>query len=531
MWQSVRLFCSGTTMTTTLGDLVRLHGAKRPDHPYLQFEDRTDTFGYLDEVTNRLAGGLTSAGVTVGDRVALLAKNNPACFELMFAAAKCNAVFVPINWRLTASEVATIVRDSQAKVLVVESEFVPCLSDISSQESHVGTIVVLGRSNEYPSYEEWVQEFEPIDTGLQAQPEDVCLQLYTSGTTGTPKGAQLTNESLLGHMASSATLWGYDSESVNLVVSPLFHVGGTGTALLSILNGATTVLLREVNVEEIKRVFSAHRVTNTLLVPAIIQLLIDDPDIKAVDWSTLRTLMYGASPISETLLRKAMNIMDCDFVQLYGITETSGCVSCLSPVDHDPVERPELLRSCGKPLPWVEVKIVDPDSLQTLPAHEAGEIWARSTQNMLGYWNQSEATDAAITADGWFRTGDAGYFDDEGFLYLHDRIKDMIVSGAENIYPAEVENALMGYPGIADVGVIGVPDERWGETPKAVVVLVEGSPATADDIIAYCRTQMAGFKCPTSVDFVAALPRNPSGKILKRELREPYWQGRERRVG
>jgi long-chain acyl-CoA synthetase len=244
--------------------------------------------------------------------------------------------------------------------------------------------------------------------------------------------------------------------------------------------------------------------------------------------------MYGASPISDTVLRQAMAVMRCDFVQLYGATEHSGCLTHLAAEDHDPEQRPGLLRSCGRPLPWVELAVVDPDTRRPVPAHAVGEVVARSTQVMSGYWRRPAETHAAITPDGWLRTGDAGYLDADGYLYLHDRIKDMIVSGAENIFPAEIENVLMQHPAILDAAVIGVPHERWGEAPHAIVVLRDGyvlDSELEEQIIAACRASLAGYKCPRSVEAVAELPRNPAGKVLKRTLREREWAGHERRIG
>jgi acyl-CoA synthetase (AMP-forming)/AMP-acid ligase II len=266
-------------------------------------------------------------------------------------------------------------------------------------------------------------------------------------------------------------------------------------------------------------------------VPAMLQFLCMVPHAAEHDYSGLRSIVYGASPITTDVLVKAIETFQCDFIQVYGLTETTGAITQLNPEDHDPNgPRAQLLRSAGKPYPWVELKIANPEDGGELPRGGVGELWTRSVQNMKGYWNKPEATAASFTDDGWFKSGDAGYMDEEGFVFLTDRIKDMIVSGGENVYPIEIENVLAQHAAVADVAVIGVPDDHWGETVKAVVVKAEGTEPTAEELIDFCRDKLAGFKRPTSVDFAEMLPRNPSGKLLKRELREPYWQGRERNI-
>jgi long-chain acyl-CoA synthetase len=247
------------------------------------------------------------------------------------------------------------------------------------------------------------------------------------------------------------------------------------------------------------------------------------------DTSSLRTVVYGASPITDDVLLRALSRFGCEFIQVYGMTESTGSITQLDGVDHDPTNKPTLLRSCGKPYAWIDIRIVGADG-SLAPIGAVGELWTRSTQNMAGYWNNPAATAAAVTADGWLKTGDAGYLDDDGYLYLVDRVKDMIVSGAENVYPAEVENALMTHPDVRDVAVIGVPDEKWGEAVKAVIVPSAGASPAEADLIAFARERLAGYKLPKSIDFTTELPRNPSGKLLKRQLREPYWTGVERRV-
>jgi len=520
----------------TLAGVVRRHAAERAQHTWMEFEGRTLTYADLGERTDRVAAGLVAAGVTpTGDgagRVAVLAKNHPAILELLIGAVKCGAVGLPVNWRLAAPEVSYIVGHSRASVLVVGPEFVETVVKIEPELGEVTTILQLGDGGHYPSYETWLAAQPAEDPGHEDGPDDVILQLYTSGTTGLPKGVQLTNASVLGRMGEMCEYWRIDAESTSLLAMPLFHIGGTGMVLLALLPGATTVMLPEVDPVRIAKIIPERRITNVFLVPAVIQFVLDAPGTEDADWSCLRAILYGASPITDVVLRRAMERFRCDFIHLYGITETSGTVTQLQPGFHDPSGRPELLRSCGRPFPWNELLVVDPDnpdSREMLADGEVGEILIRSVQVMKGYWRQPSETAAAITPDGFFRSGDAGYFRD-GFLYLHDRIKDMIVSGGENIYPVEIENVLAGHPAVADVAVIGVPHERWGETPKALIVLRAGTSVDEQEVIEYCRERLARFKCPTSISVEESLPRNPSGKLLKREMREPYWAGSERRI-
>jgi acyl-CoA synthetase (AMP-forming)/AMP-acid ligase II len=316
-------------------------------------------------------------------------------------------------------------------------------------------------------------------------------------------------------------------EDVSLVAMPSFHIGGVGYGVWGLYGGARLVIVSEFDPADALEIIEREGVTKTFMVPAAIRMCVQHPKAADTDFSKLDYVMYGASPIPLDLLREALATFQCGFVQLYGMTETTGAATYLPPQDHD-VNGNERMRSAGKPYPGVRLKIVD-DENRELPVREVGEICIYSPANMLGYWNLPEATRNTLI-DGFIHTGDAGYLDEDGYVYVHDRVKDMIVSGGENIYPAEVESALFGHPAIADVAVIGVPDERWGEAVKAIVVCKPGMSASADEIIGYARSRIAGFKCPKTVDFIAELPRNPSGKILKRDLRKPYWEGRDRQV-
>jgi len=306
-----------------------------------------------------------------------------------------------------------------------------------------------------------------------------------------------------------------------------FHIGGSGWALVGLYAGAQNVLAREFDPPAILQLIAEFGVTKAFFVPAMILFLLQAPQCANTDFSSLELIAYGASPAPIELLRNALKTFGCEFAQVYGLTETTGAITYLPPEDHSE-DATERLKSCGKPMASVEIRIFDAMGRELAPG-EVGEVVCRTPQIMLGYWNLPEATQAAIR-DGWFHTGDAGYMDRDGYLYIYDRVKDMIISGGENIYPAEVENALFGHPAIADVAVIGVPDAKWGEAVKAVVVRKPGAAVSVQELIEFARARIAGFKLPSSIDFVDALPRNPSGKILKRELRKPYWGDQDRQV-
>jgi long-chain acyl-CoA synthetase len=485
--------------------------------------------------SSQVAHALLAEGVGPQDRVAILDKNSVAFFEVLFGAAQINAVPVPVNWRLAPPEMAEIINDAEAGVLVVDVSFAGQVVAFEDRLRTVRRILVVGGDDAsgtgHGGYDGWVAGRPADDPGAEAGPDDVALQLYTSGTTGLPKGVMLTNGSLDAGQASCGSVLEIGDGDVNLVAMPLFHIGGTGWSLVSLARGVHTVVEREVDPDAILAVIGEQRVSHVFLVPAAIMMLLGAPACATADFSTLRYMAYGASPISERVLTAAMDAFGCRFVQLYGLTETTGAITSLAPDEHDPQgPHPHRLRSCGVPFDGVELRIVDPATGDDAPARSPGELWTRSAQNMKGYWHNPEATAATIGPDGWLRTGDVAYFDADGFVYLHDRVKDMIVTGGENVYPAEVENALMSHPAVADCAVFGVPSERWGEAVKAVVVLSPGKEVAPDELIAFARGRIAGYKVPRSVDFAGGLPRNPTGKVLKKELREPYWQGIDRRI-
>ena len=502
-------------MSYRVVSMVRDHARDRGPAPALIGAGRTFTFAELDARSSQVAQGLLAAGLGHGSRVGYVGKNAPEFFEVLFGALKIGAVICPANWRLTPGEIAAVLTDAQAELTVLDAEFTAIGAELPGVIVHTGL-----------EYEEWLAALPADDPGFVGAPDDVVMQLYTSGTTGVAKGVQLDNANFAVFDRMTGP-WQLDESSVNLAPMPFFHIGGSGWALAGLFAGARTIVIRDIDPVALVELIERERVTNAFIVPAVLQFLCAVPGAAARDYSALRRIAYGASPITTHALNEARATFQAPLCQVYGMTETTGAITQLDPADH---ERPELLRSAGRPYAWVTIKIVEPATLAELPPGEVGEVWISTPQNTRGYWNRPSETERLLTGDGWLRSGDAGYLDAEGYLFLTDRIKDMVVSGGENIYPIEVEEVLAGHPDIADVAVIGVPDEKWGETVKAIVVLRPGATLTATQVLDYGKEHLPGFKRPRSVDLVEALPRNPSGKILKKELRAPYWKGLTRNI-
>lgn len=510
-------------MTYRLADEPRRHALERPNAPALTGRGRTLTYGELDERTNRLANVLSGRGVVPQARIAVLDRSAPQVIEVLFAAAKIGAVTVPANWRLAPSELADVLADAGAVVLFYHGSFEDSAKYLSEHVPSLRHLIRIDGDGEY-DYESLMAAADETDPGWTGAANDVVLQLYTSGTTAKPKGV-LSSNANLGACTQTGAPWGFDSSSVSLCAMPLFHIGGLGWVLVGMASGAHNVIVPEFTPESLLEDLEQYRITNTFLVPSVIGMLVDVPSAPERDFTALRSIAYGSSPITPAVLKRALLTFDRPLFQVYGLTETHGAITQLDAVDHSTEgDRVHLLRSVGKPYPWVELKIVGPDGSDSAELGQPGEICVRSPQNTVGYFHRPEETAQAIDADGWFHTGDVGRLDEDGYLYITDRIKDMIISGGENVYPIEVESVLADYPGISQVAVIGVPDPVWGEAVKAVVVTSPGVHIDSHELLTFAREQLAGYKCPKTIEVVTALPVGATGKILKRELREQYAQ-------
>ncbi|HEY3995796.1 MAG TPA: long-chain-fatty-acid--CoA ligase [Mycobacterium sp.] len=509
--------------TETLAGFVERHAQQRPDDIAIRYGERQWSWADWSARIRRAAGALRAAGVKRGQGVAFLDKNHPACLEVLFAGASIGVVTTIVNWRVTGDELVHVLSDSGARVLIAGAELQPAAEAAAPRVPGLERIIVVD-----DEYESLLAAAPPIAPDAAVDASETALVIYSSGTTGRPKGVLLSQRALVNHAANLAPAFPFGAADANLVAMPLFHVGGIGYALFGIRGGVPTIMTREPDAAALIGAVRAGA-THAFFVPPVIARFLDAGEAATATMAGLRYVVYGAAPMPLPLLHRALSTWpETKFVQVYGQTELCGAVTALSDDDHRDAARPELQLSAGKAVLGTEIRIVDPENGAHVPVGEPGEIWVRSNQNMSGYLNRPEATAETITADDWVRTGDVGRLDADGYVYVEDRLKDLIITGGENVYGPEVESALIEHPDIADAAVIGVPDDFWGESVKAIVVATtELDPA---EVIEFCRRHLAGYKCPRTVDFVESLPRNASGKILKNELREPYWRGRDRRV-
>ena len=509
----------------TFDEFVRHWSRYKPDAVAHEHDGRITTYGELDDLTCRMAALFAAEGVTRGDRVAWIGKNADLYYQLFIACGRIGVVMVPVGWRLAPPEMDYILRDTGAKLVFAGDGFETLARKLALDLPGVARVFDTAAARTA------IAAQEPTDIA-PGGPEDGVLQLYTSGTTGNPKGVVLTNRNLFGLRRAGLDAgqpWSsWDEDEAILLCMPASHIGGTGLAVVALTGAARGIVHAEFDPGKALEAIE-QGITRFFIVPAALQMVIQHPKAAATDFSRLKYVMYGAAPIPLELLREAVTTMpNAGFMQCYGMTETTGTIAVLPPDDHELAGNARM-RSAGRAVPGVEIRIVDAAG-DAVPLGTVGEIVTRSTANMSAYWNLPDATAATLSADGWVRTGDAAYMDADGYVFIQDRVKDMIISGGENVYPAEVESAIYGHPDVAEVAVFGVPDPKWGEAVKAACVPRPGCTIDEDSVIAWARTRIADFKAPKSVDVIAALPRNATGKILRRALRDPYWAGRERQV-
>ncbi len=493
------------------------------------------TYAQFNARANRLANALYGLGLSRGDNVALLQQNYPEMLESLFAAFKAGCGAVPINWRLHPNEFAFIIDHSEAKAVILSPEFNESIMDIRDRIPHATYLIALADAKgELLDYETLLQSGSDRFMDADVAPDDLAWLFYTSGTTGMPKGAMLTHRNLLAMTMNfyADICPGFGPKDVVLHAAPLSHGSGC-YALPNIGKAAANVILESPSFdpEEVFKTIQEYRVTNMFAAPTMINLMIHSPAINRYDYSSLKVLNYGGAPMLVEDLKEAMVSLGPCLVQLYGQAESPMTITYLPPRDHvqeGTEEQMKRLASAGIPRTDVEVMIFDRDD-NPLARGRMGEIVTRSDLVMKGYWRNPEATRETLR-NGWLHTGDMGYMDEANYLFIMDRSKDMIISGGENIYPREIEEVLIRHPAVREVAIIGVPDKKWGEAIKAVVSLVEGSSLTEEELIAFCKENIASYKKPRSVDFVDELPKNNYGKILKRALRAGYWEGRERKV-
>ena len=496
-------------------ELLDRHARDRSENVAIRVGDLTVSYGELLRRVERLAAQLVAEGLAPGDRIALLCKNDLAFCELMMAASRTGVVLVPLNFRLALAEIEFILQDSGARILFAGTQFFGNARTVQSKIRTCKTVVEVTADGLYGG---WAKSAGSHSVDVRSR-DAILFQMYTSGTTGKPKGALISQKNVLALMDNGCRELGpFHETSRSLVCMPLFHVAGSAWLFFGLAAGCRNDLVVDIDPGGILDQIEQNEISCTLMVPTVIQMVTTEAESRGTTVSGLATLCFGASPMPAELLKRAKCVFpDTNFIHVYGMTETTCMFTSLDPAELRANRR---LESCGKPFPDAEMKIVDPHGAE-VPAGAVGEIICRTPQLMAGYWNRPDATDKAIR-DGWYHTGDAGYLDEEGFLYIRDRIKDLVITGGENVYPAEVENAVLAHPAVADVAVIGVPDAKWGEIVLAAIVLREGQTVTDDDLRSTVGARLARFKVPKRIERVKALPRNGAGKVTKEALRARF---------
>lgn len=517
----------------TVGITQSLHRAlqQSPQRIATIAQGRRQTYAEFADRVRRLAGAMRSLGVEKGDRVGILSLNSDRYLEVIMAVFWLGAAINPANTRWSAKELAFSFNDCETTLLFVDDAHLPRMDEVRAESRTLRKVIHLGDGAcpaDMLDYGQLVAQAEPVDD-VRAGGSDLAAVFYTGGTTGFPKGVMISHDGLMGAALNRLAI-GYPVGPVYLHAAPIFHLAGALGVWWQFIAGGTHVLLPSFDALQFMETVQSERVTDTLLVPTMIQMVLDHPAYSSFDLTSLTFMVYGASPISETLLdRLSAALPQLSLMQGYGMTELSGCVSYLPPYYHTAQGRAQgKLRSAGRAAALAEIKIVDGDGNE-VPRGTVGEIASSGMSAMLGYWGRPE-DNARTLRNGWVHSGDGAYMDEEGFIFIVDRMKDMVVSGGENVYSAEVENAILKHPAIAACAVVGIPSEKWGESVHAVVVLKPEQTVSEAELIAHCRGLIANYKCPRSVEVRTELPLSGAGKIQKNKLREPYWADRSRRV-
>ncbi len=514
-------------------DFLSISSAICPDRDCVVFEGNRYTFAEVNERSNRLASSLAGLGIKKGDVVAILQVNCNQFLEAYYSVAKLGAILVPLNFRAKEDELTYMLNNCGAVAVFVGDRYCSMVKAMQPDLTTVKHLISIdGKQEGMAYYEDLIAAGSPDDHFPDISDDDMTILMYTAGTTGKPKGVPMTHNSYGIYVLENVDPASPDVEEKNLLTVPLYHVAGFQALLAAVYGGRTVVMMRQFEVNDWMKAVQEEKANRAMLVPTMLKRVVDSPDFDKYDMSSLRVITYGAAPMPFEVIKKAIEMLPgVRFINAFGQTETASTITMLGPEDHviegTPEEKAKKLKrlesSIGRAMGDVEMKVVDADG-KDLPIGEVGEFVAKGPRIMKGYFKDSDKTAAAFTADGWLKTGDTGYMDEDGYFYLAGRGDDMIIRGGENISPEEVENAIYTFPKVEEVAVIGVPDPEWGQEPKAVIVLKKGESATADEIMEHCRQKLSSFKRPRAVVFVDELPRNQMGKILKRVLREQYGQ-------
>ncbi len=506
-----------------LGDIVRMNGRRFAKKIAMIDENSRLTFQEVNNRVNRIIHALHHKGIKEGDRIALLLDNCNTYPELYFSFSKAGFVLVPLNYRLVPNELKYILNDSNPKAFIFGEAFLDKVNSIKNDLDFIREFIVVG--NNAPegtiNFEEMISAFPDSEPGCKASEEDVVFIMYTSGTTGQPKGAMITQKNLMSAVVNQLAEVCPVPDDVLFTLPPFYHMAGLITFLVHFYRGCTHMTISRFDTAEVLEWIDREKPTGIHLVPAMQNMLLNFPGIDKIDLSSIQSIFYGASPMMKAQLRESIKLFKCNFFQFAGLTEITGHLSCLRPEDHlleGPPEKVKRLGSAGREGIGLETRIVDIKGNECPPG-TPGEQIVRGDSVMAGYWKMPEETEKTIK-DGWLYTGDICIKDDKGYIYYVDRHKDMIIRGGENVYPREVEEVISTHPGVMEVAVIGVPDDRLGEMVKAIVVARPGHSVSEDDILGLCNENLASFKRPGSIEFIDELPKNPTGKILKRVLRE-----------